>query len=105
MVFGVRGSHTVGLGGVQRSFGTIFGGRGGDGGAAPVNIIASCKALVAAARAAASRDGGEVSPGGTGCTTPAPLPPWPSPSVDKSQAAKVEGEAIRLRENTAKKWH
>ena len=54
VLFGVNGSLREAFDGVGWSFGTNFGGRGGDGGADPVNIFTSCKASVAAARAAAS---------------------------------------------------
>ena len=51
-------------------FGTNFGGRGGDGGANPINMIASCKASVIAARAAVSLV--NVTGKGTGPTTSSP---------------------------------
>ena len=54
IVFAVNGSLREAFGGVGWSLGTSFGGRGGDGGADPVNIIASCKAGIAAARATVS---------------------------------------------------
>ena len=41
IVFGVKGSLREALGGVGWFLGTSFGGRGGDGGADPVNMIAS----------------------------------------------------------------
>ena len=54
IVFGVNGSLREAFGGVGWSLGTSFGGRGGDGGADPVNMIASCKASVAATRVVVS---------------------------------------------------
>ena len=60
-----------------------------------MNIMASSKAMVAAARATDSRVVGGVAAGGTGCTTPEPLPPLSTPSVGTSTAPKLEEEAMR----------
>ena len=82
IVFGVNGSLREAFGGVGWSFGTNFGGRGGDGGADPVNIIASCKASVAAARDAVSPVDGTSK--GTGPTTSSPSVSWPAPGTSTS---------------------
>ena len=97
MILGVKGSRTVSWEDVGSFFGTIFGGHGRHGGAAPVNIMASSKAMVATARAVDSRVVGGVAAGGTGCTTPEPLPRWSTPSVGISTAPKLEAEAMRLK--------
>ena len=76
IVFGVNGSLREAFGGVGWSFETNFGGRGGDGGVDPVNIIASCKASVAVARAAVSPVNGTGK--GTGPTTSSPSVSWPA---------------------------
>ena len=70
------------FGGVGWFLGTSFGGRGEDGGADPVNIIASCKATVAAARAAVSPVDGTGK--GTGPTTSSPSVSWPAPGTSTS---------------------
>ena len=82
IVFGVNGSLREAFGGVGGSLGTSFGGRGGDGGVDPVNIIASCKASVAAARAAVSPVNGTSK--GTGPTTSSPSVSWPEPGTSTS---------------------
>ena len=82
IVFGVNGSLREAFGGVGWSLGTSFGGRGGDGGADPVNIIASCKASVAVARAAVSPDDGTGR--GTGPTASSPSASWPEPGISTS---------------------
>ena len=69
-LFGVNGSLREAFGGVGWSLGTSFGGRGGDGSADRVNIIASCKASVAAARAVVSPV--DETGKGTGPTTSSP---------------------------------
>ena len=70
ILFGVNGSLREAFGWVGWSLGTSFGGRGWDGDVDPVNIIASCKASVAAARAAVSPVDGTGK--GTGPTTSSP---------------------------------
>ena len=82
IVFGVNGSLREAFGGVGWSLGTRFGGRGGDGGADPVNIMASCRASVAAARAAVSPVDGTGK--GTGPTTSSRSVSWPEPSTSTS---------------------
>ena len=82
IVFGVNGSLREAFGGVGWSFGTNFGGRSGDAGADPVNIIASCKASVAAARAAVSPV--DETGKGTGPTTSSPSVSWPAPGTSTS---------------------
>ena len=62
-----------------------------------MNIMASSKATVAAARATDSRVVGGVAAGGMGCTTPEPLPPWSTPSAGTSKAPKLEEGAMRLK--------
>ena len=82
IVSGVNGSLREAFGGVGWSLGTSFGGCGGDGGADPVNIIASCKASVAAARAVVSTVEGTGK--GTGPTTSSPSVSWPEPGTSTS---------------------
>ena len=82
IVFGINGSLREDFGGVGWSLETSFGGRGGDGGADPVNIIASCKASVAAARAAVSPVHGTAK--GTGPTTSSPSVSSPAPATSTS---------------------
>ena len=82
IVCGVNGSLREAFGGVGWSLGTSFGGRGGDGGADPVNIIASCKASVAAARAAVPLVDGTGK--GTGPTASSPSVSWPEPGTSTS---------------------
>ena len=82
IVFGVNGSSREAFGGVGWSLGTSFGGRGGDGDADPVNIIAACKASVGAARAAVSPVNGTGK--GTGPTTSSPSVSWPAPGTSTS---------------------
>ena len=62
--------------------GTSFGGHGGDGGADPINIIASCKASVATARAAVSPVDGTGK--GTGLETSSASVSWPAPGTSTS---------------------
>ena len=82
IVFGVNGSVREAFGGVGWSLGTSFGGRAGDGGVDPVNIIPSCKASVAAARAAVA----PVNQTGKGTcpTTSSPLVSWRAPGTSTS---------------------
>ena len=82
IVFGVNGSLKEAFGRVGWSLGTSFGGRGEDGGADPVNIIASCKASVAAARADVSLVDGTGK--GTGPTASSPSVSWPEPGTSTS---------------------
>ena len=82
IVFGVNGSLREAFGGVGWSLGTRFGGRGGDGGVDRVTIIASCKASVAAARAAVSPVDGTGK--GTGLATSSPSVSWPAPGTSTS---------------------
>ena len=82
ILFGVNGSLREAFGGVGWSLGTRFGGRGGDGGADPVNIIASCKASVAATRAALSLV--DETGKGTGPTASSPSVSWPEPGTSTS---------------------
>ena len=79
IVFRVNGSLREAFGGVVWPLGTSFRGRGGDGGANPVNIIASCKASVAAAGAAVSPVDGTGK--GTSPTTSSPSVSWPEPGT------------------------
>ena len=64
-----------------------------------MNVMAYSKAMVAAARATNSRVVGGVAAGGTGCTTPKPLPPWSTPSAGTSTAPKLEEDEAQMRQN------
>ena len=102
IVFGVNGSLREAFGGVGWSFGTNFGGRGGDGGADPVNIIASCKASVAAACAAVSPVNGTGK--GTGPTTSSPSVSWPAPGASTSVRLTCGKSAMAVVKRNGK-WH
>ena len=56
-----------------------------------MNIMASSKAMMAAARATHSREVAEVATSGTGCTTPEPLPPLVDPIRGHINGAKIGG--------------
>ena len=80
IVVGVHGLLREAFGGVGWSLGTSFGGHSGNGRADPANIIASCKASVAAACAAVSPVDGT----GTCPTTSSPSVSWPAPGTSTS---------------------
>ena len=94
IVFGVNGSLREAFGGVGRSFRTNFGGRGVDGGADPVNIIASCKASAAAAHATVSPVNGTGK--GTGPTTSSPSASWPARGTSTSVRLTCGKSALLL---------
>ena len=98
IVFGVNGSLTKAFGGVAWYFRTNFGGRSRHGAANPLNIIASCKASVAAAHTVVSLVNGTGK--GTRPTTSSPSVSWPAhgtstsvhPPCRKSALAIVKGK-------------